>query len=111
MLSICPKDFGDQHIDMTLSIRELVGPARVVIIVVHSATDPKYRYRHLSFCCPPIRWRKVEIRIRVGPTHWWMILAQITTDLASASQEALGRQSALLVLSLNCYAKYLTNNS
>jgi hypothetical protein len=38
-----------------------------------------------------------------------MILAQITTDLASASQEALGRQSALLVLSLNCYAKYLTN--
>jgi hypothetical protein len=61
----------------------------VVIIVVHSATDPASIDTVTSFCCPPIRWRKVEIRIRVGPTHWWMILAQITTDLASASQEAL----------------------
>jgi hypothetical protein len=38
LFSICPKDFGDQHIDMTLGYE--LADRHVVIIVAHSATDP-----------------------------------------------------------------------
>jgi hypothetical protein len=106
LFSICPKKI--------LGISSIEGHSDTsytgtcVIIVAHSATDPAsarqalwrggvpteidalavlLRYRHLILL-PPIRWRKVEIRSWSDPLV--DDSAQITTDLASASQEALG---------------------